>query len=51
MKKYKQEYLNKVKEKFNELQSNSNRDKNDTRKPSDNKGSQVYDSARVVVKR
>lgn len=45
---YKKEYVQKVKAKFNELQSSSKKDSNTTGKPSDAKHGPVYNSERVA---
>lgn len=45
---YKKEYVDKVKAKFNDLQSGSKKDSNAAGKPSDAKHGQVHNTERVA---
>lgn len=47
---YKREFLDKVKEKFNDLQPSNKEHKSDTKHPRDDKKLKGCDSARVVVR-
>ena len=48
---YKKEFLDKVKEKFNDIQPSNKRNTDDTRKPRDDKERAQCDAARVVVRK
>ncbi len=48
---YKQEYIQKVKAKFNDVQSNRGQNTNTSGKSSNDKRSEIQQSSRVVVQR